>query len=540
LGIPLSALIIGQPADTQHVVDALERAMCTPIYKCINDDPTILAELQSASWDLAFHCRPATQGTDLGMLRFMRDAKKHGVLVIFLSENYSDEDAANLVGFGAQDCVPKKHAHRLLVAINRALNVVETRRAETQTMAQLQAERFLLNQLMSNMPDMIAFKDLDLRYTRINRAGFQKFGRDESEIIGCTLSEVANFSVDSSFDEVDVINSGKVDVDRVERVVLRNGNARWISSTRAPIRDGRSAITGLMVIARDITRRKRIEEESRIAGQRLKQVLDLAGEAIIALDDKLRIIVFNQQAEETFGYSAAEALGQHLNMLLPPHAIEQHDRNVLEFRNSPEDRKQMDAPGRVGGRRKSGEEFPVEASVSKFLQDEGCNYICVVRDITSRISLEKRLVQSQKLEAVGQLTGGIAHDFNNLLLVIIGNLDLLKDTTPADSPSLELIESSLTAALRARKRPSDFQPPAHFQGRDDRPCSDCRRSVAPAQTGHGPRRHARACIARRERLPGRRRYDATALRLDQPSGQCARRHAEWRNCHCANLQQDAS
>ena len=447
MGIPLSALIIGQPADAQHVVDALERAMCTPIYKCINDDPTILAELQSSSWDLAFHCRPATQGTDLGMLRFMRDAKKHGVLVIFLSENYSDEDAANLVGFGAQDCVPKKHAHRLLVAIKRALNVVETRRAETQTMAQLQAERFLLNQLMSNMPDMIAFKDLDLRYTRINKAGCQKFGRDESEIIGCTLSEVANFSVDSSFDEVDVINSGKVDVDRVERVVLRNGNARWISSTRAPIRDGRSAITGLMVIARDITRRKRIEEESRIAGQRLKQVLDLAGEAIIALDDKLRIIVFNQQAEETFGYSAAEALGQHLNMLLPPHAIEQHNRNVLEFRNSPEDRKQMDAPGRVKGRRKSGEEFPVEASVSKFLQDEGCHYICVVRDITSRISLEKRLVQSQKLEAVGQLTGGIAHDFNNLLLVIIGNLDLLKDTTPADSPSLELIESSLTAAL---------------------------------------------------------------------------------------------
>ena len=168
--------------------------------------------------------------------------------------------------------------------------------------------------------------------------------------------------MDSSFDETDVINSGKVDVDRVERVVLPNGNARWISSTRAPIRDGRAAITGLMVIARDITRRKRIEEESRIAGQRLKRVLDLAGEAIIALDDKLRIIVFNQQAEETFGYTAAEALGQHLNMLLPPHAIEQHNRNVLEFRNSPEDRKQMDAPGRVKGRRKSGEEFPVEAS----------------------------------------------------------------------------------------------------------------------------------------------------------------------------------
>jgi len=64
-----------------------------------------------------------------------------------------------------------------------------------------------------------------------------------------------------------------------------------------------------------------------------------------------------------------------------------------------------------------------------------------------RTKMEKRLVQSQKLEAVGQLTGGIAHDFNNLLLVIIGNLDLLKDTTSTSAPEMELIESSLTAAL---------------------------------------------------------------------------------------------
>src|SRR5207249_7079359 len=69
------------------------------------------------------------------------------------------------------------------------------------------------------------------------------------------------------------------------------------------------------------------------------------------------------------------------------------------------------------------------------------------QSMVERGAMEKRLVQSQKLEAVGQLTGGIAHDFNNLLLVVIGNLDLLKDTTPAGSPEMELIESWLTAAL---------------------------------------------------------------------------------------------
>jgi signal transduction histidine kinase/ActR/RegA family two-component response regulator len=69
------------------------------------------------------------------------------------------------------------------------------------------------------------------------------------------------------------------------------------------------------------------------------------------------------------------------------------------------------------------------------------------QSIAARAEMEKRLVQAQKLEAVGQLTGGIAHDFNNLLLVVIGNLDLLKDAMPQGSPERDLIESSLTAAL---------------------------------------------------------------------------------------------
>src|SRR5262249_8258745 len=84
----------------------------------------------------------------------------------------------------------------------------------------------------------------------------------------------------------------------------------------------------------------------------------------------------------------------------------------------------------------------------------GGGWVATHEDITERkraererVAMEQRLVQSQKLEAVGQLTGGIAHDFNNLLLVIIGNLDLLKGAMPASSPDHDLIESSLTAAL---------------------------------------------------------------------------------------------
>jgi len=81
-------------------------------------------------------------------------------------------------------------------------------------------------------------------------------------------------------------------------------------------------------------------------------------------------------------------------------------------------------------------------------------WVTIHEDITDKLNADKqkeelqhRLAQSQKLEVVGQLTGGIAHDFNNLLLVVIGNLDLLKETAAPASSELELIEASLTAAL---------------------------------------------------------------------------------------------
>jgi signal transduction histidine kinase len=81
-------------------------------------------------------------------------------------------------------------------------------------------------------------------------------------------------------------------------------------------------------------------------------------------------------------------------------------------------------------------------------------WVTIHEDITDKLNAEKqkeelqhRLAQSQKLEVVGQLTGGIAHDFNNLLLVVIGNLDLLKETAAPNSSEFELIEASLTAAL---------------------------------------------------------------------------------------------
>jgi PAS domain S-box-containing protein len=147
----------------------------------------------------------------------------------------------------------------------------------------------------------------------------------------------------------------------------------------------------------------------------LAGILDLAGDAIISIDEAERIILFNQCAQELFGYSAAEVGGQLLAVLLPGWSAEAHQRRIDDPACAMEPRR-MGEPCEIRGRRKNGTDFPAEASISQVHVEGRSLFTFILRDVTERMVNQERLRDS--LREKDELLKKIHHQVKNHLQVV--------------------------------------------------------------------------------------------------------------------------
>jgi PAS domain S-box-containing protein len=205
----------------------------------------------------------------------------------------------------------------------------------------------------------------------------------------------------------------------------RNGQAvfvatRWVAVTL-------SADAGPIIIQtnNDVTEMKRVQNDLAEREAHLRSILDTVPESMIVIDDAGIISSFSAAAERLFGYTASEVCGQNVKMLMSNPHREAHDDYISRYLTTGERR--IIGYGRVvTGLRKDGTVFPIELSVGEARTNGKRIFTGFIRDLTSRHKIEEELRQSQKMEAIGQLTGGLAHDFNNLLTVISGNLEMME------------------------------------------------------------------------------------------------------------------
>jgi PAS domain S-box-containing protein len=206
---------------------------------------------------------------------------------------------------------------------------------------------------------------------------------------------------------------------------------------------------GILVTAalRDITVRKDADLHLAQMEARYRGLMEAAPDGMVVVNQGGEIVILNAQAENQFGYRRDELLGQKVTNIIPKGFAERLIAD--ETRTAAEALAQQIGTGiELIGLRKNGSEFPIEIMLSPLESTEGILVTAAIRDISERKQLARQLHQSQKMEAIGQLTGGIAHDFNNLLGVIIGNLDLL-DRLVADNPAaLKRVQTAQKAATR--------------------------------------------------------------------------------------------
>lgn len=143
-------------------------------------------------------------------------------------------------------------------------------------------------------------------------------------------------------------------------------------------------------------RRLQAEAERNAAEARFARLLDTSMDAIIAVDENLSIVLFNQGAQQTFGYNAEEAIGQPLDLLISPRFVEMHRDHIRKFAESSDVARFLHAYHGVVGQRKNGTEFPAEASISKLKKDDHTFFFVVMRDITENKRIEEALRESER------------------------------------------------------------------------------------------------------------------------------------------------
>lgn len=183
-------------------------------------------------------------------------------------------------------------------------------------------------------------------------------------------------------------------------------------------------------ISRDVTEYRNLIRKLKSSEEKFRTILDTATDAIISINSEHKIVVFNNAAQQIFGYSRDEVLGKDLNMLIPSqygdHSL--FVKRFLETRNS----KIIGKTLPLTAFKKSGEEFPIELALSYHEIEKDITLTAIIRDISTQKQLEKKLLQSERLAAVGQTVAHVAHEIKNPLMIIGGFSHQIRDSLVDD------------------------------------------------------------------------------------------------------------
>jgi PAS domain S-box-containing protein len=251
------------------------------------------------------------------------------------------------------------------------------------------------------------------------------WNREASEIYGYAASEsqgrVTHDLLATEFpDSREAVDEALGSVGRWEGELVhtrRDGRRILVSSRQALVRDERGDPLAVIELNSDITERKEAERELRVAEQRFRGLLESAPDAIVIVDGGGTIVLVNERAEELFGYSREELIGEPVEILLPKALGPRHRTHREGFIAEPRVRAMGEGLD-LRARRKDGTEFAAEISLSPMRTESGLLISAGIRDVSKQLlrQLERALVPRMEISDRWQLAWRYRPSMNAMLL----------------------------------------------------------------------------------------------------------------------------
>ena len=335
-----------------------------------------------------------------------------------------------------------------LIAITE--NITNTKLAEAQ---RSEAERSLM-QLLRNLPG-VAYRSLcDEQWTMlyVSEAFERLTGYNAEDVIGNQRIEFANIIHPDDREKMYVETIKAIEQNQpfqVEyRIIHKDGGIRWFWEQGSGVRDKDGNIAAIEGYMTDITLQKEADANIRESEKRFQLLSKATNDAIWDWDLLTNELWWSDSFATLFGI---DTQSKKPSIEGWEKRIHPDDRNrVINNLERAIETQQQSWSDNYKFQRQDGDYADVidRGYVIYNNANEAIRMVGGITDITDRLEIEEKLRQSQRLEAVGQLTGGVAHDFNNLLTVIVGNAEIITESLASDSKLRGLSEMIQEAADR--------------------------------------------------------------------------------------------
>ncbi|TAJ26451.1 MAG: PAS domain S-box protein [Nitrospirae bacterium] len=447
---PLHVLIVEDDEnDARLMLQVLREGGYAPSSLRVETAQALAVALETELWDIVLcdYTLPQYSGADaLALVR----ARKPDLPVIFVTGTVGEEIVVHLIKAGACDYVLKDHLARLPIAVEQALREAAERRVHEETQRVLHNTARQLGGIMEAVMDAIFEIDTAGTILLANEAAHRLFGWPP----GTLLNQPFSVIVPPEHREQYVaglqqfLETGESAViGRVTEVTgLRRDGTRVCCEISASSLTHNSGEQRLVGILRDITGRKRMEDDLKESNDMLAAVIDSAPVAIVSLDNGYHVTRWNHAAERMFGWTKDEVLG-HPYRLVPEDRREEF-RDITErmFRN------EIVTGFETQCLHKDGHLWDVNLSVAPQRNAQGniSGLTGIILDVTEQHAMEQHAHRMEHLALLGQLLGGIAHEIKNPLFILTGSLQLLNERLT--TKEYDKLQGDLDRMEKASKR----------------------------------------------------------------------------------------